>query len=347
MKIKEKAKKWAPWGIGGAVVVIFLLLISILLYGFGRTDNVVVKKVSVLLPFPSAMGSNFWISRGELEKRTDAVVHFYENQDFGELGLRVDFSTEEGKKRLKIKEKDVLERLIEDRIVEKLASERRLKISTSEVSQAVERKIGEYSSGDYLRENMDRLYGWNLDDFEENIVKPDLYKENLSAYVENNESDFQEARKKIEEADLELKKGKDFFEVAKNRSEGESGSSGGDLGWFTKKQILSDIVEKVFSQKIGERSEILESSLGFHIIRVEEKKNENGDEMIKLRQIFVRKKDFGDWLTEQKKNFNILVPEPGLRWNKNEGRLDFEKEEMQKYEEQVKENPTGDASLIF
>ncbi|MFZ5982464.1 MAG: peptidylprolyl isomerase, partial [Patescibacteria group bacterium] len=267
--------------------------------------------------------------------------------DFSELGMRVDFSTDEGKRRLEIKEKDLLDKMIEDAIIYELAKERGIKITPSLIKQSIERKIGEYSSGDYLRENMDKLYGWDLDDFEKRIVQPDLYKENLQNYVEEKERDWEKKRELISEAKLELDKGKSFEEVVKAYSEGESVNSAGDLGWFSKKQILPEISEAVFSLDKGETSGILESSLGFHLINLVDRKTEKETEFVKIRQIFIRKQDFGDWLSEEKKKRSVWIPIRGLYWNREEGRVDFESQEMRDYEKKLLEESTGDASLIF
>jgi len=54
------------------------------------------------MPFPVAIigNVNAVITSSELISNVDAVRKFYESQDYSKLGLRVDFSTVEGKKRL-------------------------------------------------------------------------------------------------------------------------------------------------------------------------------------------------------------------------------------------------------
>ena len=82
-----------------------------------------------------------------------------------------------------------------------------------------------------------------------------------------------EARKKINQASLALKKGKPFTSVAKEFSEDpKTFDKGGDLGFMMKNQTLPEILSAMVKLKVGETSSIIESSLGFHIIQLTEKK---------------------------------------------------------------------------
>ena len=82
-----------------------------------------------------------------------------------------------------------------------------------------------------------------------------------------------EARKKINLASLALKNGETFTSVAKEFSEDpKTFDKGGDLGFMMKNQTLPEIASAMEKLKLGEISTIIESSLGFHIIQLMEKK---------------------------------------------------------------------------
>jgi foldase protein PrsA len=82
-----------------------------------------------------------------------------------------------------------------------------------------------------------------------------------------------EARKKINLASFALKSGKTFTSVAKEFSEDpKTFDKGGDLGFMMKNQTLPEIASAMEKLKLGEISTIIESSLGFHIIQLMEKK---------------------------------------------------------------------------
>src|SRR4030065_80125 len=91
----------------------------------------------------------------------------------------------------------------------------------------------------------------------------------------------QKASKKIEEAKKELEKEKDFPEVAENFSDGESAKSGGDLGWLSSDQMIPEIAVVAALLNKGERRDIIENNLGFHLIQVDDKKNEDGIDKFK------------------------------------------------------------------
>ena len=82
-----------------------------------------------------------------------------------------------------------------------------------------------------------------------------------------------EAQKKINLASLALKNGETFTGVAKEFSEDpKTFDKGGDLGFMMKNQTLPEIASAMEKLKLGEISDVIESSLGFHIIQLMEKK---------------------------------------------------------------------------
>jgi len=329
-----------------AIAVIFVA-INILIYGFGLENNA-TKKIEKIFPFPAASinGLNF-ISINRLNEDLSSVRKFYESQDFSKVDLRVDFSTESGQKRLKIKEKEILSRLIEDRAVEIIAKKKGIEISAETVQQNLARKMEEYGSGEDLTGNLDRLYGWTIRDFEDKIVKPDFYSQELEKLFDSENSSIQEAKAQIEKAKADLDKKKDFGEVAKAYSKGYTAQEGGELGWFKKDQLISDISEKIFSLEKGKKSDILESSLGFHIVEVEDKKTENGEDLIRIRQIFSPKKLFSEFLAEEMEKMKISVFLKDYSWNKEGMNLKFKNEDMKNFEKELIENSQGDASILF
>ena len=73
---------------------------------------------------------------------------------------------------------------------------------------------------------------------------------------------------KIKRIEEELKNGADFAELAKTESEGPSGPQGGDLGEFTRGQMVSSFEEIAFSLPEGNISGIVETQFGYHIIKM-------------------------------------------------------------------------------
>jgi len=88
-------------------------------------------------------------------------------------------------------------------------------------------------------------------------------------------ADQLEAKKKKAEEILEkAKKTKDFASLAKQYSEAENASKGGDLGWIQKGMLGEQIESILFSMKAGEMSNVLPGRDGLLILKVEEVREE-------------------------------------------------------------------------
>jgi peptidyl-prolyl cis-trans isomerase C len=68
-----------------------------------------------------------------------------------------------------------------------------------------------------------------------------------------------------------VKGGEDFAKVADEVSK-DPGSKGGDLGWFTKDKMVKEFAEVAFKVEKGQMSDPVKSQFGWHIIKVEDKR---------------------------------------------------------------------------
>ena len=79
------------------------------------------------------------------------------------------------------------------------------------------------------------------------------------------------AEDKIKAIIARLKKGEDFEKVAKEVTEDPSGkANGGDLGYFTKEQMVPEFAEAAFKLDKGAISEPVKTQFGWHVIKVED-----------------------------------------------------------------------------
>jgi len=141
-----------------------------------------------------------------------------------------------------------------------------------------------------------------IDLFMDQLIKKEIEpkikisEENVRTYYEKNKSRFKSPEKvrasvillkfepskgkagakavikKFESILDQINNGSDFSALAKRHSQDSLASKGGDLGYFTRKQMLPAFSTRAFKMKVGEVSDIFKTGHGFHVIKVTDKK---------------------------------------------------------------------------
>ncbi|MCD6361675.1 MAG: tetratricopeptide repeat protein [Armatimonadetes bacterium] len=121
------------------------------------------------------------------------------------------------------------------------------------------------------------------------LISPDKIREEAQAEADKADGDQQDAnskdkpepmteeqakekaRKLAEDLKRRIDKGEDFAKLAEEYSDDPgSASQGGDLGWFTRDRMVKPFADTAFSLKPGQVSDPVETRFGFHIIKVED-----------------------------------------------------------------------------
>lgn len=110
------------------------------------------------------------------------------------------------------------------------------------------------------------------------------YNENKQNYKRD---DFQAAQKEIQAIAKQLKQGKDFAELAKEKSQDSSAKDGGDLGFFGRGAMVPAFETAVFALKKGEVSKPVKTEYGYHLIKLEEIKKDKTEQR-RARHILIK-----------------------------------------------------------
>jgi len=82
----------------------------------------------------------------------------------------------------------------------------------------------------------------------------------------DNEEHAKQVKLELERSD------KDFAEMAREKSEGPSRDNGGDLGFFSRGDMVKPFERKAFDMEVGEVSDPVQTEFGWHLIKKTEER---------------------------------------------------------------------------
>jgi len=119
-----------------------------------------------------------------------------------------------------------------------------------------------------------------IEEVMQGLVERETSDAKLKEYYAAHKADFRQVRAshilvnsedKAKEVKKRLKGKADFAEIAKEVSIDPSAKqNGGDLGFFTKDQMVKPFADKAFAMKVGQISDPVKTDFGYHIIKVAE-----------------------------------------------------------------------------
>jgi peptidyl-prolyl cis-trans isomerase C len=118
-----------------------------------------------------------------------------------------------------------------------------------------------------------------------------------------------EAEDKIKAVIVRLKSGEDFEKVAKEVTEDPSGkTNGGDLGYFSKEQMVPEFSDTAFKLDKGQISEPVHTQFGWHVIKVEDKRLKPMPKFEEVKpqiEQYVTRKAQAEWVTSLRASATI------------------------------------------
>ncbi len=112
-----------------------------------------------------------------------------------------------------------------------------------------------------------------------------------------------------------LKKGEKFEEIAKKESlDKGSAQNGGDIGYFSRGQMVPEFERAAAGLKVGQLSGPVKTSYGYHIIKVTDRKTGPVVEFDRVKDVIYQrlsgerqKEAFDKYITEIRKNYKIEI----------------------------------------
>ncbi len=108
----------------------------------------------------------------------------------------------------------------------------------------------------------------------------------------------------------QIEGGADFAELAKKKSTGPSGASGGDLGYFGEGQMVPAFSAAVTAMKKGEISKPVKTRFGWHVIKLEDKREKSPpayEEVAAEIKKLLRRKKAGELIVSLREKAKIEI----------------------------------------
>ncbi|MFA6410577.1 MAG: peptidylprolyl isomerase [Candidatus Buchananbacteria bacterium] len=301
---KLKVSKKISW-FKLTISLIAIAILALIIFGAGiyyfKWDNPVVLSITKIIPYPAVIYNNQVTSYYDWASQVKSLRNFYDRQKSITPELDVP--------NLKDTQKHVLDRVIEKFLLETGAKNYGIKVTADEINQETEQLAKEIGSWDALKNQLNQLYGWDVNEFQKEIVRPLLLKNKLKkALILDERFSQKEIQKANEVLALAKTEGNAFDQLAIQYSEEATGPQGGDLGFLSPNQLMPEFKDAIINLEPGQISEVIKTTLGYHIVKIEEKLMDDNNEItqIRVRHILIKARDLNQYLTELKTKSTII-----------------------------------------
>jgi len=227
----------------------------------------------------------------------------------------IDPNTEAGQKELLFLRRQVLSDMINQRLVEQAARELKVTVSDDEVEASLNRYVTELGGEEKFTQSLKDTGATReqVRDMERASLIAKKMLDQIAADVPAT-AEFVHARhilckdaRACQDALVRVDGGEDFAAVAKGVSQDQTTKdNGGDLDWVTRGMLPSQKLEgALFKLQSGQRSEVVETEFGFHVIEVLER--DPSRELEEAQRNQLRQNKLLAWQAERRKASKIEI----------------------------------------
>ncbi|MDP2684713.1 MAG: peptidylprolyl isomerase [bacterium] len=304
--INNKNKEnYTPKVIAGVVVgLIILFILLVIVMGVGMYKFNWSNQLTRLLPFPAAMVDGKLISYNDYQNDIDTLDFFYNAQSdsIGSVPSN-DYL-----------QKTVISRMIRENYLAQYAKKQSLTVTQDEINTEYQVLVTQAGSEEQVNEQLLSLYNWTSDQFKAKVLEPFLIRSKVQDYIVSEDSTpkstADEVLSKIRNEEIT------FAEAAAEYSEDVTADSGGELGYFTRGQMVPEFEAAVLALEVGEISDVVKTDYGYHIIKLIEKIEATDDtaEQINAAHILIKTTDIDEWANEQLADVMIRLFVSDFEW---------------------------------
>ncbi len=208
--------------------------------------------------------------------RDDEVVREYHRRNDKFRFEYVLLKTEEVKNSLQISEAEIADFFQKNRSGYRVPERRQFKFIFADTARLKETVTVD-------ERELQRFYSENKDRYR----VPDRVKVShiLFKTVGKNSEETEAVRKKAQGILQKLRAGEEFAALAKaNSDDATTTPKGGDLGWVVRGQTVPEFEKTAFSLQPGATSDIIQTTYGFHILRVHEREMAHQQTLAEVRE---------------------------------------------------------------
>ncbi len=223
----------------------------------------------------------------------------------------------------------IVQMMVQDKLISDDMKANKIEVADKDVNEAFLNSVKQFGGQEQFDKMLDD-YNMDVEKFKETVRKDLMYQkhkewftkehpvtdEEIKQYYEDNKDQFAkrdashilvEDEKTAKEIKEKLDKGEDFAKLAKEYSKDTANAeNGGNLGTFSKGQMVKEFEDAAFSLKEGEISDPIKTQFGYHIIKLNKVADSIEDNKEAITNALTDKK-YADYIKELNEKANVVT----------------------------------------